>query len=93
MEPIQMVSFIPYNKCLECGGRVVIVETETNILELDKTGLAISTENIAMDNKLRCCDCGRVSDVNIISMRYIEKNNVVPVIRRKNNPFGLDKKD
>lgn len=84
----QIVKFVPYNRCMECGGEVVVIETDTNVIRLDKTGLPISTENLLTERKLRCTECGHVSDANIISMRYIEKSNVVPLIRRKRNPFG-----
>lgn len=88
-----MVKFVPYNRCLECGGLVVAIETETNIIALDKTGMPISTENFSTESKLLCTECGHTSPVNIINMRYIEKSNVVPIIRRRKNPFGYTEKN
>lgn len=88
-----MIKFVPYNKCLECEGEIVVVETETNIIKLDKTGLPISNENLIINSKLRCTECGKESNVNIVSMRYIEKANVIPVIRKLKNPFGYTEKD
>jgi DNA-directed RNA polymerase subunit RPC12/RpoP len=83
-----MVRFVPYNVCMECGGKLVAIQTETNIIQLDKTGYAISIDNIAIDTKLRCADCGSYSDANITGMRYIKKNsNIAPVIRKPKNPF------
>lgn len=88
-----MVKFIPYNRCLECGGLVVAIETETNIISLNKVGMPTSIENFNTISQLMCTECCHTSDVNIINMRYVEKSNVVPVIRRTKNPFGYDEKD
>lgn len=88
MKSQSMVKFLPYNVCTECEGELVAIQTETNILNLDKKGKPINIENLFTTSKLVCTECGRVSDVNIVSTHFIEKGTVPPLKRRKRNPFG-----
>jgi hypothetical protein len=83
-----MVRFVPYNRCIECGDTMVVIETETNVIQLDRTGLPVHRENLIVETKLRCLGCGREADPEVKSMRYMEKTDVTPI--KDKNPFGYE---
>lgn len=89
MKKDRMITFIPFNVCAECGGQLVVIETETSIISLDKKGFPTDRENLFVDFHLRCADCKRASEAKVISMRYIEMNTSIPkVVTKLKNPFG-----
>lgn len=89
MTPQPLVKFLYLNQCFDCGGEMVVVETETNLLRIDRSGLPIDTMNILVDLSLKCIKCNRTCEVDLVSMRYIErKDRSLIANKTKRNPFG-----
>lgn len=47
-----------YGTCPECGGGLVLADSELTLMELDKNGIPINYEETVVRCKARCVDCG-----------------------------------
>lgn len=88
----KMITFVPVNKCFDCDGDLIIVETETDSIMIDENGKILSRDNLFIDTNMICIKCKRKYDVRVKGLRYFKEDNslekIVPTRKIVRNPFG-----
>ena len=89
-----LIVFHPFNECLNsgCGGELIIVEKEVNVLRLNKLGMCRDNENIGLERSMVCLKCGREYEFKNVGMYYVKVFPNLINVESTRNPFGYTDK-
>lgn len=77
---IEPIEFIPPGRCIECGGHLVVLDTEMSLMELNDDGVPLNEETTVKCRGV-CTKCGKKYNMARIGTGYISYTN--PIILKQ----------
>ena len=92
MKKVPLISPIMFDECPSCGGKLFVLDSQSNVVNIDDHGNPIAVDKFRTSITLTCSRCFKMYPGKKDNGRYhiasVNPNILEDLDMRKRNPFG-----